>query len=213
MLLEVKNLKIGYDREGIKSNINFSVDAGDFLSIVGENGEGKSTLMKTLLNIIKPISGDIIFDNSISKNTIGYLSQNNNIPDDFPTTVKEIILSGFVGNMGLRPIYNKLENDKVDEILNKLDMIDYKNKSFSDLSGGQKQRVLLARILVSDKKILFLDEPTSALDEKIKLEFYELISRLNKNEKLTIIMIIHDSEIAKKYSNHILYMKNEAEFV
>lgn len=212
MILEVKNLCIGYEGEGLKSNINFQVNVGDFVSIVGENGEGKSTLMKTLLSLIKPISGEFIYGNGVLPTDIGYMSQSSSIPDDFPTTVEEVVMSGLVAKMGLRPFYNKEDKEKTDKVLNKLDLYELKNKSFKDLSGGQKQRTLLARILIDDKKILFLDEPTSALDEKVKLEFYDIVTKLNKEEKLTIIMISHDIESARKCSTHLLTIAKEVKY-
>lgn len=212
MILEVKDLQIGYDGDVLKSNINFSVNSGDFVSIVGENGEGKSTLMKTLLSLIKPISGEIIYADDVKKTEIGYMSQSSNIPEDFPTTVNEVVMSGLIAKMGLRPFYNNEDKEKTNKALKKLDLLELKNKSFKDLSGGQKQRALLARILVDEKKILFLDEPTSALDEKVKNEFYDIVTKLNKEEKLTIIMISHDIESAKKCSTHILTVGKEVTY-
>ena len=108
-LIECKNLKIGYDSDVVLENLSFSVNAGDYLCIVGENGSGKSTLMKTLLSLIKPLGGEINFGDGLTKTEIGYLPQQTEYQKDFPASVKEIVLSGFQGKMGLRPFYNAAE--------------------------------------------------------------------------------------------------------
>lgn len=204
-LLTVQNLSLGYDAVAFVENLNFSVDAGEYLCIVGENGSGKTTLMKTLLHLQEPVSGQIIFGDGLRKNEIGYLPQQTVVQKDFPASVKEIVLSGCQGRCGLRPFYNRDEKQLAEDNLERMGIADLKNRCYRELSGGQQQRVLLARALCATGKVLLLDEPVSGLDPVVTAEMYSLIADLNR-EGITIIMISHDIAAAVKYASHILHI-------
>lgn len=204
-LITVKNLTLGYDSRAIVSDLNFTVEAGDYLCIVGENGSGKTTLMKTLLGLNKPMAGEITFGEGLRKNEIGYLPQQTFIQRDFPASVREIVLSGCQSKMGLRPFYNSAEKELAKKNMERMDILDLAKRCYKELSGGQQQRVLIARALCATEKILLLDEPVSGLDPKVTDEMYSLISDLNK-EGVTIIMISHDIKAAEKYASSILNM-------
>lgn len=201
-----KNLTLGYENRAIQENLNFSINAGDYLCIVGENGSGKSTLMKTLLHLQPPISGTIELGDGLHKNEIGYLPQQTLVQRDFPASVKEIVLSGCQGRCGWRPFYNKEDKKIAREAMEKMMIQDLQDRCYRELSGGQQQRVLLARALCAAKKILLLDEPVSGLDPKVTAEMYQLIEDLNKKDEITIIMISHDIEAAVRYATHILHI-------
>ena len=175
-----KNLTLGYENRAIQENLNFSINAGDYLCIVGENGSGKSTLMKTLLHLQPPISGTIELGDGLCKNEIGYLPQQTLVQRDFPASVKEIVLSGCQGHCGLRPFYNKEEKETARKAMEKMMILELQNRCYRELSGGQQQRVLLARALCAAKKILLLDEPVSGLDPRVTAEMYQLIQDLNR---------------------------------
>ena len=200
-LIKVDRLSVGYDGIPVEKDISFKVEQGDYLCIVGENGSGKSTLMKTILGLLPPISGKIDFNTE----GIGYLPQQTVVQKDFPASVKEIVLSGCQGRCGLRPFYNKEEKALADANMEKMGILQLKNKSYRELSGGQQQRVLLARALCATQKILLLDEPVSGLDPKVTMEMYDMIKKLN-DEGITIIMITHDIKIATLYASHILHL-------
>ena len=204
MQIECKNLTLEYEQKIVAENVNFNVNKGDYLCIIGENGSGKSTLMKTILGLRSYKHGQIVYDNTI-KEGIGYLPQQAVIQKDFPASVKEIVLSGFLGKMGLRPYYTTIEKQIAKENLQKLQIENLENRCFRELSGGQQQRVLLARALCATKEILLLDEPVSGLDFQSTEKMYEIINDLNK-EGITIIMISHDLVSAIKYATHILHM-------
>ena len=204
MLFEVKNLSLGYEKENIINNISFSVDDGDFIIVVGKNGAGKSTLIKGILGLIKPKSGEIIFDDSLNKKLIGYMPQETKVEQSFPASVFEIVLSGRINKMGFRPFYNKEDKAKATEALKILNIYDIKDKSFCDLSGGQRQKTLLARSLCATDKLLILDEPSNNLDNTSREEFYLLLMKLNKELGITIIMISHDADIDKMLGNKLL---------
>lgn len=200
-----QNLSVGYDGKMILHDINFEVHAGDYLCIVGENGSGKSTLMKTMLGLLPIIKGKILFGDGLKKNEIGYLPQQTNIQKDFPASVREIVLSGCQAHNVNRLFYSKKEKQIAYDNINKLQINNFKNKSYRQLSGGQQQKVLLARALCATKKILLLDEPVSGLDPKSTQELYTVIKKLNQQEGITIIMISHDIT-AVKYANKILHV-------
>ena len=156
--LTCKNLTLGYDNRAIQEDLNFSIDAGDYLCIVGENGSGKSTLMKTLLHLQPPISGSIELGDGLKKNEIGYLPQQTLVQRDFPASVREIVLSGCQSRCGLRPFYNKEEKMVAQKAMEKMMIQDLADQCYRELSGGQQQRVLLARALCAAQKILLLDK-------------------------------------------------------
>lgn len=210
--LECKDLSLGYDGEALASNINFKVEAGNYLYIIGENGTGKSTLMKTILGLQKPISGQILFDDGLNSGEIGYLPQQTIVQKDFPASVREIVLSGCQKKQGLIPFYNKKNLALARRNMKLLGIEDLEKRCYRELSGGQQQRVLLARALCATKKILLLDEPVSGLDPLVTTEMYQLIENLNKKRNISIIMISHDIEAAKNYASHILNMGNEIFF-
>ena len=224
-LLTVQNLSLGYDSHTIVENLNFSVNAGDYLCIIGENGSGKTTLMKTLLHLQEPISGQILTGDGLKSNeiiaglqkptsgqvavpqdtTIGYLPQQTVVQKDFPASVREIVLSGCQARCGLRPFYNKAEKQLAAKNMERMGITSLANRCYRDLSGGQQQRVLLARGLCATRKVLLLDEPVSGLDPKATAGMYSLISELN-HEGITIIMISHDILAAVRYASHILHI-------
>ena len=205
------DLALGYDGRAIVKGLNFTVNEGNFLSILGENGAGKSTLMKTLLGLLPKIDGEILFD-GMKSNEIGYLPQQTVVQKDFPASVEEIVLSGCQGRCGLRPFYNKEEKSLCEFNMERMGITELRRRCYRELSGGQQQRVLLARALCATKKILLLDEPVSGLDPKVTLEMYHLINEINKKDGITVIMISHDITSALKYSSHILYIGKEVFF-
>lgn len=203
-----ENVSLGYDAKVIQKNINFSVYQGDYLCIVGENGAGKSTLIKTMLGLMKPLSGSIRTGDGLLPTEIGYLPQQTVVQRDFPASVWEVVLSGCQAHCGLRPFYNKQEKAIAKANIEKMGLADLEKRCYRELSGGQQQRVLLARALCATRKLLLLDEPVSGLDPKVTAEMYQLIQKLNKDDGITIIMISHDISAALQYASHILHIGN-----
>ena len=209
--LTCENLCVGYDNHIVCANLSFSVEKGDYLAIVGENGSGKTTLMKTLLGLIRPIRGKITTGDGLKANEIGYLPQQSEMQRDFPASVSEVVLSGFLSKMGLRPFYRKDEKAIAASNIKKMGLGGFENRSYRELSGGQQQRVLLARALCATEKLLLLDEPVTGLDPIATAELYQTIENLNK-EGLTIIMISHDPEASLRYASHILHVGEKVFF-
>ena len=202
-----QNLSVGYDSKVILKNLSIEVNKGDYLCIVGENGSGKTTLIKSILGLIPTISGKLETGDGLKSNEIGYLPQQTVVQRDFPASVKEIVLSGCQGRMGLRPFYSKSDRLLAEKNMKKMDITDLSKRCYRELSGGQQQRVLLARALCATQKILLLDEPVSGLDPRVTAEMYQTIKTLN-DEGISIIMISHDVDAAVKYASHILHIGN-----
>ena len=204
-LITCENISLGYEGKLILNNLNFTIQKGAYLSIIGENGSGKTTLLKTLLGLKNPVEGTIFTGDLIQKNQFGYLPQQTIIQKDFPASVEEIVLSGFINQSGLRPFYTKGEKKHAREIMEKLKLSTMKSKCYRELSGGQQQRVLLARALCASTQVLFLDEPAASLDPIVTKELYEIVKQLHQ-EGMTIIMISHDVSAVLEYSSHILQL-------
>ena len=176
--LQCRNITISYEKDIIVQDLSFQADAGDYISIVGENGTGKSSLLKAILGLIHIKSGEIRFGEGLKRENIGYLSQQNPMQKDFPASVFEVVLSGCLNSLGFFPFFGTKEKNKAKANLEKLGMTPLLHQSFADLSGGQKQRVLLARALCATDKIIFLDEPVTGLDPVAIKDLYELHQEL-----------------------------------
>ena len=199
------NVTLGYERNPVTNDLNFTVNSGDYLCILGENGSGKSTLIKALLGLKPQLSGEIKFCDGFSSKEIGYLPQQTPVQRDFPASVREIVLSGCLAKCGFRPFYNRQEKETAEKNMQRLGIEHLAKRCYRELSGGQQQRVLLARALCATRKMLLLDEPVTGLDPKAQIDLYELIASLNK-EGITIIMVSHDINASLKYASHILHI-------
>lgn len=210
-LLSCQELCLGYDGKEILHNLNFEVNAGDYLCIVGENGSGKSTLMRTILGLQPALSGEIRFGDGLKQSEIGYLPQQTVVQKDFPASVWEIVLSGCQSRNPLKPFYSKEEKELAAKNMERMGIRDFARRCYRELSGGQQQRVLLARALCATRKCLLLDEPVSGLDPKVTEQMYDLIAQLHK-DGITTIMISHDISAALQYADHILHIGNNIFF-
>jgi zinc transport system ATP-binding protein len=209
-ILVCEDVSFAYDGAVVARDINFHVNDGDYLCIVGENGSGKTTLIKGLLKLKAPRSGTI--RHAVKPVEMGYLPQQSIVQRDFPASVYEVVISGRLGARGLWPFYTKADKALVSENLRRLDIYGLRNRCYRELSGGQQQRVLLARALTAASKIMLLDEPTAGLDPVATKDLYEIISRLNRESGITVVMISHDVASAVKYAGLILHLQNKQIF-
>ena len=207
-LVRVKNLTLGYNGQAILKNLSFVVEEGDFICVVGKNGSGKTTLVKGILGLIKPMQGEVVFED-LQPNFVGYTPQETNVNEYFPATVFEIVLSGSLNRAKRKFFYSQSDKKEALEKLELLKLIKIKNKSFNELSGGQKQKVLLARSLMATNKLLILDEPSNNLDFETKKDFYEILKKINQEQRITIIMITHDLDHDNLIGNKILSLREE----
>ncbi len=202
-LIKCENVSIGYEGQMVVHDLNFEINQGDYLCIVGENGSGKSTLVKSLLGLKNVDKGKIVFGDGLKQTEIGYLPQQTDVKKDFPASVYEVVLSGRLNSRGMKPFYTAEDKKQAWEKMDMLGIRDLAKQCFRDLSGGQRQRVLLARALCATKKLLLLDEPVTGLDPIVTAEFYQLISRINKESGIAVVMVSHDIESAVEYASHI----------
>ncbi len=192
-LLEIQSLFAGYNGNIAINNVNLTVHQNDFIGVIGPNGGGKTTLLKTILRLILPVKGTIkFFQNNIptDKILIGYLPQLNQIDKQFPITVIDVTLSGLMSKENLFSRYGKSQKARANEILEKMGIYNLKNKPIGELSGGQLQRVFLSRAIISSPVLLLLDEPSTYADTKFTNEFYQILNELNK--EMAILIVSHD---------------------
>lgn len=210
-LISCKNICLSYENNKVITDLSFSVEAGDYLCIVGENGSGKSTLVKAMLGLKETSSGHLHFGDGLKRGEIGYLPQQTTAQKDFPASVFEVVISGCAADKK-SIFYTKKHKELAYENMKKLDILSLEKKCFRELSGGQQQRVLLARALCATKKLLLLDEPVTGLDPVVTGELYSLIGSINKDYGITVIMVSHDLHSALKNASHILHLSKNKDF-
>jgi len=198
-LINIKNLSFSYTKASeLLKDINLNIPKGVYLSVLGENGSCKSTLIKLILGILKPDSGAITLDSS----KISYVSQRlDNFNSEFPITVTEV-LSCHARTIGIKNSKN------IHEALHKVNMCEFSDNLIGNLSGGQQQRIFIARALIGNPDLIILDEPSTGVDEKSQNEIYPLLQTLNLELGKTIISVEHNTKVALKYSTHILKIEN-----
>lgn len=211
-ILKCENASFAYDGRTVLENVSFSLDAGDYLCVVGENGSGKSTLIKGLLGLKAPESGTISYLDDLRSTEIGYLPQQTRTQRDFPASVSEVVLSGCLNRLGGRFHYGREEKERAAENMERMGIDELKNASYQELSGGQQQRVLLARALCATKRLLLLDEPVTGLDPIATGEMYNLIKLVNLCDGISVIMVSHDIHEAVRYATHILHLGHKQLF-
>jgi zinc transport system ATP-binding protein len=192
-LIEIKNVTALYDTKLALNDISLTVWKDDFLGIIGPNGGGKTTLLKIILGLMKPASGEVcFFENGTPVSTlkIGYLPQINPIDNRFPISVQEVISSGLAGEKPRFRNFSTLQKEQIRQLIVQMRLESFAQRTIGELSGGQLQRVLLARSIVSNPQLLILDEPNTYVDKKFESQFYELLTEVNK--KTTIILVSHD---------------------
>lgn len=201
-VLSIKDLQVNYDQNIVLKQVNFDVKQHEFIGIIGPNGGGKTTLVKTILGILKPQYGEIAINSS---EIIGYVPQHTSFDRQFPITVKDVVLTGHLPKrIKLGQRFTEHEKQHALSIMKRLEILNLENRQIGTLSGGQMQRVLIARALMNHPTMLILDEPTSAVDEASKQEIYKLLKELNKT--MTILMISHDTNELSKYVNRLFYI-------
>ena len=205
-LIRCENASFGYNGYRVVRGLSFAVRAGDYLCVVGENGSGKTTLLKGALGLLPPLEGGVTLSAAMKGAGIGYLSQQSAARTDFPAGVREIVLSGLTGGMGLRPFYSRAEKEAAEENMRRLEITGLKNRCFRELSGGQQRRALIARALSATQTVLALDEPASGLDPLVTAELYALLHKLNRETGIAIVMVTHDTAAAIRYASRILHV-------
>lgn len=208
--ITVEDLEFHYDNEPVLKNIHYHLDSGEFVTLTGENGAAKTTLIKATLGILKPKHGTItISEKSISgkKLRMAYLPQQiASFNAGFPSTVYEFVKSGRYPRQGWFRRLTKHDEEHIKASLDSVGMWEQRGKKLGALSGGQKQRAVIARMFASDPDIFILDEPTTGMDRETKAEFYELMHHAAKHHGKAVLMITHDPDELKEYVDRNIYL-------
>jgi ABC-type Mn/Zn transport systems, ATPase component len=205
-LLLCRDVSLGYEGQPLLEHLTFSVKPGDYLCVVGENGSGKSTLLRCLLGLLPPLSGEIVRAPSLRSGAVGYLPQQTRAQRDFPATVWEVVLSGFLNRRGFRFFYSAAQKSEALMNMGKLGILELRDRCYRELSGGQQQRVLLARALCAARQLLILDEPITGLDPAAAQDLYKTLEYLNSREGMAVVMVTHDLQPALKSARTVLHI-------
>jgi manganese/zinc/iron transport system ATP- binding protein len=206
--LEVHDLTVAYHKKPVLWGVDLSVPRGRLVGIVGPNGAGKSTLIKAAMGMLPLSSGWVkVFGEPVKKNLtrIGYVPQRESVDWDFPVSVKDVVLMGRYGHLGLFKRPTKRDRDIAHECLDKVKMLPYANRQISNLSGGQQQRVFLARALAQESDLYFMDEPFSGVDAATESAIVTLLHEL-RNKGKTLLVVHHDLPTARDYFDTLLLL-------
>lgn len=201
----VEEVSFSYNGRLVLDNISLHINRFDFVSVVGPNGGGKTTLIKLLLGLLKPQQGRIsIFDQPPRKvrDQMGYVPQSFQFDPRFPMRVIDFVLMGRLRPLGPWGGYRRSDRDKARQALSEVELIDHSEMQLSELSGGQRQRVMIARALASEPKLLFLDEPTAHIDPSAQSDLYRVMQKLN--ERMTLVMVTHDASFVAPFVRSVL---------
>ena len=204
IVIELKNIYFSYANVPVLEDVDMTIKEKDFISIIGPNGGGKTTILKLILGLLEPDKGTVEVFGSPPKKVrkyLGYLPQHIIFDFDFPISVREVVLMGRLGKQGIGKNYSKTDIEICMASLKKVGMHTYQDKDIGKLSGGQRQRVFIARALATEPRILLLDEPVSSVDTQWQETFYELLHQLN--EEITIVLVTHDISVVSTYIDKI----------
>ncbi len=203
-VVRLEDVWVHYDGVSVLEGINLEIAQDDFLGIIGPNGGGKTTLLRVILGLVKPIQGRVTVLGGPPKKSrkfVSYVPQQSLFDQDFPVSVWDVALMGRVGQAGLFKRYSGEDKTAALNALATVGMLDLKDRQIGELSGGQQQRVFIARALVVEPKLLLLDEPTASVDAPMMAGFYELLDRLK--QRMAIVLVTHDISAVSTYVDKI----------
>ena len=211
-VFELRDVTFGYDARPILEHANLSVEQVGFISIIGPNGGGKSTLLKLLLGLLQPQAGEVrVFGLKPrqARNRIGYMPQFHRVDAQFPITVEEVVRLGLLSRKTRLGWPHRGDHAAVERALETVGCPQLEKEPFARLSGGQRQLVLIARALVSDPQLLLLDEPTANLDPAVEGSFHDLLRRLA--EQITICLVSHDVGLVTEQTEQVICVNRKIE--
>jgi len=216
IVLSMHGVSFSYGRNKVLDNVNLEVERGDFVGMIGPNGAGKTTIIKIIVGLLRPDSGSVeVFGRKLQEfkepYRIGYVPQKaTNFDPNFPASVFEVVSMGRFSRKGPLRSLGKEDMRKVEQALDLVGMLGYRDERIGDLSGGQQQRVFIARALAGDSELLLLDEPTVAVDSESQKKFYSLLRKLNKEMRITCILVSHDVTMINGLVNKLACINHSA---
>ena len=205
-LIEIKNLRAAYDGRTVLRDVNLTVQDEDFLALTGPNGGGKTTLVRCILGLLKPVEGNIVFhphrQSDGRKLKMGYLPQYSRIDRKFPITVEDVILSGLGGSKPLWARFTAADHERACRVMARMGLEGLDKRAIGTLSGGQLQRTLLGRAIISDPEVLILDEPDTYMDSSSESRLYELLEELHRT--CAIVLVSHDAEAVHRLATSVV---------
>ena len=205
--IDLKNINLTFDSRTILKGVNLTLNRGDFMLVVGANGGGKTSLVRVMLGLQKPTSGEVLYYDkdaqytTLTNERVGYLPQKNSLDLHFPISVREVVKSGLIGE---RSLTKKEVDEKVEEMLCAMQLTDLQSCPIGEVSGGEFQRALFARAIISNPTLLVLDEPTSYLDIFFTQKLYAILQQLSHTT--TIVLVTHDATFASAMANRVIYV-------
>ncbi len=210
-IIEVEDMTVAYHTKPVLWDVDLDIPKGILMAIVGPNGAGKSTLIKAMLDLIKPISGNVLFNGGSYKSQrkhIGYVPQSESVDWDFPANALDVVMMGRYGELGWLKRPKAKDRELAMDALVKLGMEEFADRQISQLSGGQQQRVFLARALVQEADIYFMDEPLKGVDAKTEKAIMELLKEMRDNGK-TVIVVHHDLQTVEEYFDWVVLLNTQ----
>ncbi|WP_457640036.1 metal ABC transporter ATP-binding protein [Persephonella sp.] len=203
-ILKVENLTVKLDGRTVLEDINLSINRREIVAIVGPNGGGKTTLIKTILGLVKPFTGNVEILGTVPKEAvktgkIGYLPQKTEIPRNFPFSALDVVLLGLIG----KKIPKKEKIKLAKQYISYVGMEGCENKPYGRLSGGQQQRISIARVLVGEPEIIFLDEPSTGIDVVAQESFYDFLEKIREEKEITVVMVSHDIGVVSRFVDKV----------
>jgi len=206
-LIQIRNLSAGYQGNPVLNKVSLNVMENDFIGIIGPNGGGKTTLLKLLMGLMKPLKGTIEY--AFDRSEIGYLPQSNQLDERFPITVREVVASGLNSSL-LSSRIKKSSLDQLEKTLHRAGLEALQKRPIGELSGGELQRTLLARAIVSSPRLLVLDEPNTHVDNRFEIELYQLLKELNQT--MAILLVSHDIGTISPYIKSIACVNGDLHY-
>lgn len=209
-ILTLSDVSVSYRSLAAVSGVSFEVARGDCFCIVGENGSGKSSLVKAILGIEPLASGSVTF--GVPRDRVAYTPQSSEIARDFPATVQEVVMTGRQSGKRFPPFYTPADREAAAGALEALEIYEIRDRKVNELSGGQLQRTLLARALCAAPELLILDEPEAGLDENNAARLRGIFRTLNRERGITVVMVTHDTAGMQAYANRVAVLNRSLRF-
>jgi ABC-type Mn2+/Zn2+ transport system ATPase subunit len=207
-LLRLRDVSLGYGRRPILEHVDLELAAGEFVALLGPNGAGKTTLLRGIVGLLPVLTGAIDYEFDRATSPLGYVPQREVLDPTFPLTVREVVLMGTYASMAPLRRAGRAERRRAAEALDLVGLGAIAEERFASLSGGQTQRVLIARALAAQPGLLILDEPTAGVDAEATAAIMTVLTRLNRDQSMTVLLVTHHVRVLRGVANAIVWVQD-----